>query len=87
MVKGVNKKIVEINNPDSLYFEKAIFFVRPNIADVSAKLLSIEARNYMKSLMPQESRRKSRRLEHLKFGLAVLATALLISGVCLLILK
>ncbi len=27
MIKGVTKKIVEINNPDSIYFEKAVFYL------------------------------------------------------------
>ena len=31
MVKGVNKSIIEINNPDSIYFEKAVLYVRPNV--------------------------------------------------------
>ncbi len=30
MLKGVNKLIIEINNPSSEYFERAIFFVRPS---------------------------------------------------------
>ena len=31
MVKGVNKKIIEINHPDSLYFERAVFYLKPGI--------------------------------------------------------
>lgn len=27
MLKGVNRKVVEIHNPESLYFEKAVFFI------------------------------------------------------------
>ncbi|MCL2086305.1 MAG: hypothetical protein FWH05_01765 [Oscillospiraceae bacterium] len=30
MLKGVNKLIVEVNNTNSEYFERAIFFVRPS---------------------------------------------------------
>lgn len=29
MLKGVNKQVVEITNPESPYFEKVIFFVKP----------------------------------------------------------
>ncbi len=29
MIKGVNRYVLEIPRPDSAYFEKAIFFVRP----------------------------------------------------------
>lgn len=57
MIKGVNKKIVEINNPKSLYFEKAILYVRPSMSDIPSKLLSREAHNYLKSIMPDEKKR------------------------------
>ncbi|MCL2108049.1 MAG: hypothetical protein FWH20_01710 [Oscillospiraceae bacterium] len=30
MVRGVNKLIIEVSNPESDYFERAIFFVKPN---------------------------------------------------------
>ena len=56
MIKGVNKKIVEINNPKSLYFEKAILYIRPNMSDIPAKLLSQEAQNYLKSIFPNDKK-------------------------------
>lgn len=34
MIKGVNKRIIEINNTDSLYFEKAIFYLKPNVREL-----------------------------------------------------
>lgn len=43
MVKGVNKLIVEVANPDSEYFEKAIFFVKPKMKDTPTKELSKSA--------------------------------------------
>lgn len=35
MIKGVNRKVVEVNETGSEYFEKIIFFVRPEYASVS----------------------------------------------------
>lgn len=35
MIKGVNRKVVEVNETGSEYFEKIIFFVRPEYACVS----------------------------------------------------
>lgn len=41
MIKGVNRYVLEIPRPDSEYFEKAIFFVRPeHITDSETKLRS-----------------------------------------------
>lgn len=31
MVKGVQKKIIEVNHPDSLYFERAVFYLKPGV--------------------------------------------------------
>lgn len=55
MIKGVSRKVVEINNPDSIYFEKAIFYLKPHMSDIPAKLLTKEAEDYMFSLSQQNS--------------------------------
>ena len=43
MLKGVNKQILEVTNPDSPYFEKIIFFVRPASQNTDRKKLHKEA--------------------------------------------
>lgn len=43
MVKGVNKLIVEVSNPGSEYFERAIFFVKPQMKDTPVKELNENA--------------------------------------------
>ena len=43
MIKGVNKKVVEINNPRSIYFDRAVFYLKPNMSLMPEKLLSREA--------------------------------------------
>lgn len=50
MIKGVNKHIVEINNPQNDYFEKAILYVRSEKLAIPPKELSNEALNYLNSL-------------------------------------
>jgi hypothetical protein len=59
MVKGVNKRVLEINNPDSLYFEKAVFFLRPNMKNVPEKLMKREAQNVIMSISPAASRQNT----------------------------
>lgn len=49
-MKGVNKHVVEINNPQNDYFEKAILYIRPEKLDVSPKKLSDEALQYLETL-------------------------------------
>lgn len=43
MLKGVNKRIVEINNPDSLYFDKAVFYLKPSVRELPGTVTLSEA--------------------------------------------
>ncbi|MCL2036214.1 MAG: hypothetical protein FWG83_02355 [Oscillospiraceae bacterium] len=43
MIKGVNKLIVEVSNPESEFFERAIFFVKPQKKDTPPKELNKSA--------------------------------------------
>lgn len=50
MIKGVNRNIIEINNTDSLYFEKAVFYLRPNVRELPAPVSDAEVRKYIEKL-------------------------------------
>lgn len=56
MIKGVNKKVLEINNPQSLYFEKAVLYLKPNLSSISCKLLRAEAQEMIRSMSPRQPR-------------------------------
>lgn len=56
MVKGVNKKIVEIKDTGNIYFEKAILYVRPQMTDTPQKHLLKEAKFYLRKTYPSERR-------------------------------
>lgn len=53
MIKGVNKKVLEINNPQSLYFEKAVLYLKPNMTNIPYKLMKHEAHELIRSLSPK----------------------------------
>lgn len=50
MIKGVNKRIIEINNPDSIYFEKAVFYLRPCVREFPDTVAKNEADRYISHL-------------------------------------
>lgn len=50
MLKGVNKHIVEINNPNNEYFDKAILFIKANKLYVSEQTLNEQAKKYLNTL-------------------------------------
>ena len=47
MIKGVNKKIIEINNPESIYFEKAVFYLRPEVMELPQQVADEEIERYI----------------------------------------
>ena len=47
MIKGVNKRIIEINNPQSIYFEKAIFYLKPNVSQLPDSIAQSEVQRYI----------------------------------------
>ena len=49
MLKGVNRKIIEVRDPDSRYFERAILFVRQG--DWAPKEIDEQAEQYLRCLL------------------------------------
>jgi hypothetical protein len=60
MVKGVNKLILEVANPDSEFFERAIFFVKPQMKDTPPAELGKGA-NALINRQSRDKRRKTPR--------------------------
>ena len=49
MIKGVNKNVIEINRPDSAYFERAVLYLKPDVKDVSLQAAQMETLDYFRS--------------------------------------
>lgn len=47
MVKGVNKQIIEVNNPDSIYFEKAVFYLRAGVRSLPSEISQREIERFI----------------------------------------
>lgn len=63
MIKGVNKQILEVTNTDSPYFEKIIFFVRPESQKLDEQKLHSEAVKLSKiKAKPPRQRKTARQL-------------------------
>ena len=81
MINGVSRKVVEINNPESIYFEKAIFYLRPHMSDIPEKLLSKEAENYMSEISASPETDNSKFRTSFSFVCIILSVLVLISGI------
>lgn len=56
MIKGVNRQVLEVASPESPYFERVLFFVKPEYANVGENRLRAEANrlSQTKSAPPAE---------------------------------
>ena len=43
MIKGVNHQVVEVNRPGCEYFERVLFFVKPEYASLNEKKINEKA--------------------------------------------
>ena len=57
MIKGVNRQIIEVNSTDSIYFEKAVFWLRPEVRELPAEVSRAEAEKYIR-IFPEMRRKK-----------------------------
>ncbi|MDO4419805.1 MAG: hypothetical protein Q4B92_05510 [Ruminococcus sp.] len=47
MIKGINHKIIEVTDTDSIYYEKAYLLVRPEFEEVEESVLRKEAKKLL----------------------------------------
>ncbi|MBE6716893.1 MAG: hypothetical protein E7573_08235 [Ruminococcaceae bacterium] len=58
MLKGINRQVLEVNQPENSYFEKVIFFVRPECFSVSESKLKNSADRLIKNASKPPEKRK-----------------------------
>ena len=80
MVKGVNKQSIEVNNPESIYFERAVFYLKPGVRILPTEL---SEREINKIIAPYIDGRK--KAESLRKGRILLYSVILILTVLLII--
>ena len=63
MLKGVNRQVVEVFQPESVYFEKVLFFVKPEFYGLGESKLRSKADALLKdTALPPETRAKKRKI-------------------------
>ena len=89
MIKGVNKQVVDVAEPDSAYFERVLFFVKPEFSGLSESALRGKADLLLKNTetgriaATKRARRKKLNVA-LVVGLAVVLSAAITAAVFLL---
>lgn len=47
MIKGVNRKVIEINHPESAYFERAVLYLRPDVNEAPLHAAQLETEAFL----------------------------------------
>ena len=50
MIRGVNKQVVDVTEPDSAYFERVLFFVKPEFSGLGEGALRGKAEALLRGL-------------------------------------
>jgi len=87
MIKGINRQILEVTNPESPYFDKILFFVSGDCEIKSEKQLKKEAEKIAAEVKKPPKTKKSKKdivmnAVYVIFGLgAGVATAIILSTI------
>ncbi len=86
MIKGVNRQVVEITQTKCEYFERVLFFIKPEFSAVSEGELKERASAIAQSagIPPAERLKKNKLRSALSLGAAACAGAVVSSGIMLL---
>lgn len=82
MIKGVNRKVVEVSESECEYFEKIMFFVKPEYAGISEGKIRERASLIAnkQAILPPTKLKKSRVLELFKISIAAILGAAIAIG-------
>ncbi len=97
MVKGINRQIIEVKNPESEYFDRALLFLKAGTQVPPGDKLGRLAREYVKaaesestgagdSALSGAAREYAAKAKRLKRAVGILAAAFLISCVACAVL-
>ena len=80
MLKGVNRQVVDVAEPDSAYFERVMFFVKPEFCGLGESSLRHKADSLLREsadTLPARTKKNRRKkiLEFLKLTAAALSGA------------
>lgn len=74
MLKGVNKQVLEITETKNGYFEKAIFFVKPEYSGLSEGKLRESAKKEIEKTGKPPKMKIGRKKDFLKFAICLAAS-------------
>lgn len=66
MIKGVNKQVLEVTNTENPYFERIVFFVKPEYVNCDREKLKAEAKHFAdKTAKPPKTRKTKKEIRYI----------------------
>ena len=63
MIKGVNRQVLEVVNTENPYFERIVFYVKPEYKSENAQFLKSEAEKFSQSVQkPPKTKRPKKEI-------------------------
>ena len=87
MIRGVNRQIIEVNDTENRYFERAILFVRSDCGEATEHKLHSQAVDWLATASPttlKAAKRKQYFVSRKALWLMLIATAASAIGMALL---
>jgi hypothetical protein len=75
MIKGVNKRVIELNGIDSDFFDKALLYVKSERSITPEDRLDLEARAFLRTIAPKRKQSDLARIMIFLNIIALLAIA------------
>lgn len=75
VIKGVNHRVIEINRPESAYFERAVLYLRPEVSDAVLPAAQLAAEHFLGEEHPRKRRPRLRSWGWFALGMAASAGA------------
>ncbi len=86
MIKGVNRRVVEITGMNNDYFEKAMLYIRPDKSGTSQTRLELEARSAAGQLYtPEDCLSNKKKIPISDLTLRLIASAVIVFSFTLLL--
>ena len=86
-LKGVSKSVVELSISDHAYFERAVFYLKPNLQGIPARALHQEAQQWVQTILPAKQYTAKSIVRHLLWmmscgalGACIAAAVILLRG-------
>lgn len=83
MIRGISRQIIEVQDTENIYYERAYLVVKPEYANAERAILEREARKILRKMDAPSGMKKEKQISYwlLRVVLPIAATATAVLGI------